>query len=119
MWLNFYEPPCICFKGYDVWMGNTRGNTYSRNHVSFDPCSSCPDFWNFGFDDSGVKDYSAEIDYILDVNSNYEKLHFVGHSMGCTQFVVSKQFYIAGVARCIRNSKLWVQSIFSYKVQIF
>ena len=93
-----HEPPCFCFQGYDVWMGNTRGNTYSRNHVSFDPCSSCPDFWSFGFDDSGVKDYSAEIDYILDVNSNYEKLHFVGHSMGCTQFVVSKQFYIAGAA---------------------
>ena len=70
-------------------MGNTRGNTYSRNHVSFDPCPSCPDFWNFGFDDTGVKDYSAEIDYILEINPDYEKMHFVGHSMGCTQFVVS------------------------------
>ena len=70
-------------------MGNTRGNTYSRNHVSFDPCPSCPDFWNFGFDDTGVKDYSAEIDYILEINADYEKMHFVGHSMGCTQFVVS------------------------------
>ena len=73
-------------------MGNTRGNTYSRNHVSFDPCSSCPDFWNFGFDDTGVKDYSAEIDHILTIATNYEKLHFVGHSMGCTQFVVSNTF---------------------------
>ena len=70
-------------------MGNTRGNTYSRNHVSFDPCPSCPDFWNFGFDDTGVKDYSAEIDHILEINPDYEKMHFVGHSMGCTQFVVS------------------------------
>jgi len=74
--------------GYDVWMGNTRGNTYSRNHVSFDPCPSCPDFWNFGFDDTGVKDYSAEIDHILEINADYEKMHFVGHSMGCTQFVI-------------------------------
>ena len=70
-------------------MGNARGNTYSRNHVSFDPCPSCPEFWNFGFDDTGVKDYSAEIDYILEINADYEKMHFVGHSMGCTQFVVS------------------------------
>ena len=73
--------------GYDVWMGNTRGNTYSRNHVWLDPCSSCPEFWSYGFDDSGVYDYSAEIDHILEV-TGYEKLHFVGHSMGGTQYMV-------------------------------
>ena len=68
-------------------MGNTRGNTYSRNHVTFDPCSTCPDFWNFGFDDSGVFDYKAEVDYILEITSQ-EQIHFVGHSMGTTQFLV-------------------------------
>lgn len=73
--------------GYDVWMGNTRGNTYSKNHVEFDTCSRCEEFWSYCFDDSGVKDYSAEIDYILD-KTGYEKLHFVGHSMGGTQYVV-------------------------------
>ena len=78
--------------GYDVWMGNTRGNTYSRNHTYLDTCSSCPEFWSFGFDDSGNKDYTAEIDYIL-AQTGQEKVHFVGHSMGTTQLMVLYFFY--------------------------
>ena len=74
--------------GYDVWMGNTRGNTYSRNHLTLDTCSKCKEFWSFGFDESGVFDYSAEIDHILSI-TGFEKLRFVGHSMGGTQYMVS------------------------------
>ena len=75
------------YLGYDVWLGNTRGNTYSKNHTYLDTCSSCPEFWSFGFDDSGEKDYSRTIDYILEITGQ-EKVHFVGHSMGTTQMMV-------------------------------
>lgn len=31
--------------GYDVWMGNARGNTYSKQHISISTESN--EFWNF------------------------------------------------------------------------
>lgn len=95
-----YGPPkkslgyLLADAGFDVWMGNTRGNTYSRKHVIFKACSFCDKFWNFGFDDTGIKDLSAEIDFILE-STGFEKIHFVGHSMGGTQYAVSNSYKIS------------------------
>lgn len=33
--------------GYDVWLGNSRGNTYSRQHIHREPDS--PSFWKFRY----------------------------------------------------------------------
>lgn len=35
-------------EGYDVWLGNCRGNTHSRNHISLDPNTNSS-FWKFRF----------------------------------------------------------------------
>lgn len=68
--------------GYDVWMGNSRGNTYSREHVSLTTADT--EYWNFTFDEMGKYDLPAIVDYIL--SETYEtSLHYIGHSQGTTQ----------------------------------
>ncbi|XP_068084386.1 uncharacterized protein [Anabrus simplex] len=72
-------------KGYDVWMGNARGNTYSKRHVNMD--SKNRTFWNFGWHEMGLYDLSASIDHILN-STGYKKIFYVGHSMGNTMAYV-------------------------------
>jgi len=76
--------------GYDVWMGNSRGNSYSRNHTTLEPCSleRCKDFWlGVDWDEGGLQDLTTGIDYALEVTGE-SSLYFGGHSMGCTQYLV-------------------------------
>lgn len=71
--------------GYDVWMGNSRGNRYSKNHTSLN--SDYQEFWDFTFHEMGKYDLPANIDYILS-KTGYEQLHYIGHSQGTAIFWV-------------------------------
>ena len=44
-------------RGFDVWLGNFRGNTYSRNHTTFSPDE--PSFWKFSFDNHALQVFLA------------------------------------------------------------
>lgn len=84
-WVISGEKKALAFiladEGYDVWLGNIRGNTYSRAHVSLCPCDSR--FWNFSFHEMGIYDLPAMISYIT--NTTSQSLHtYIGHSMGTT-----------------------------------
>lgn len=72
-------------EGYDVWMGNSRGNTYSRAHVNL--TTNNMEFWDFSWHEMGVYDVPATIDYILSVTKQ-KKLYYLGHSQGTTSFFV-------------------------------
>jgi elongation factor G len=50
--------------GYDVWLGNSRGNTYSCKHVKYDPWRNEAKFWDFDWMDMGQYDIPASLDYI-------------------------------------------------------
>jgi pimeloyl-ACP methyl ester carboxylesterase len=64
--------------GYDVWLGNTRGNTYSRRtNKGLFPYQA--EFWYFSLDELALIDVPAMIDYVLE-HTGASKLAYVGHS---------------------------------------
>ena len=65
--------------GYDVWMGNVRGNTYSRNHTTTSPKS--PKFWDFSFDEMAAGDLPAMVNYVTETTGR-SKIFYIGHSQG-------------------------------------
>jgi hypothetical protein len=50
--------------GFDVWLGNNRGNSFSRSHQKLDPNTNNK-FWEFSFVELGDFDTPAMIDYVL------------------------------------------------------
>jgi len=76
--------------GYDVWMGNYRGNTYSTNHVSLDPAEY--EFWKFSWDQMGQYDLPSMLGYVLN-HTQASKIQYVGHSMGTTAFMAMSDYH--------------------------
>ncbi|XP_043465854.1 lipase 1-like [Leptopilina heterotoma] len=71
--------------GYDVWMSNSRGNVYSRQHKIYSPRKTA--FWNFSWHEFGIYDSPAVIDYILNKTSEKKVFH-VCVSEGCSELYV-------------------------------
>uniref|UniRef100_A0A5F9C8Z2 Lipase n=1 Tax=Oryctolagus cuniculus TaxID=9986 RepID=A0A5F9C8Z2_RABIT len=67
--------------GYDVWMGNSRGSTWSRKHKYLKTNSK--EFWAFSFDEMAKYDLPASIDFVLK-QTGQEEIFYIGHSQGTT-----------------------------------
>lgn len=72
-------------RGYDVWLGNARGNTYSKQHVNMS--NTDKEFWDFSWHEIGAIDLPTMIDYVLE-QTGVEKVQYIGHSQGTTAFYV-------------------------------
>lgn len=83
--------------GYDVWLGNARGNIYSRNNTRINV--QHPNFWTFSWHEIGAYDLPAMIDYIIGTTGE-TGVHYVGHSQGCTVF------FVMGSSRPEYNAKI-------------
>uniref|UniRef100_A0A0M3INM6 Abhydro_lipase domain-containing protein n=1 Tax=Ascaris lumbricoides TaxID=6252 RepID=A0A0M3INM6_ASCLU len=86
--------------GFDVWMGNTRGNTYSFKHNSL--TRNDREYWKFTFDEVSYYDLEAMIDKVLNV-TRQTHVYYVAHSEGCVLML----------------AKLSIDPIFSSKVAKF
>ncbi|XP_029167696.1 lipase 1-like [Nylanderia fulva] len=84
-WIVLGKGKALADQGYDVWLGNFRGNVYSRAHISLSPSNST--FWDFSYHEMGIYDLPAMITFITNMRS--QSLHaYIGHSMGSTSFYV-------------------------------
>ncbi|GMF46814.1 unnamed protein product [Phytophthora fragariaefolia] len=88
-WVCNYRNQSLAFvladAGYDVWLGNSRGNTYSNEstHYTMDDDA----FWDFSWEDMGLFDLPAMINYVKDTSGRLT-ISYVGHSQGVTQALV-------------------------------
>ncbi|XP_070801223.1 lipase member M-like [Pituophis catenifer annectens] len=72
--------------GYDVWIINNRGTTWSRRHQNL--TIDQEEFWNFSFHEMAIYDIPATINFILH-KTKQDSLYYIGHSQGASMGLIT------------------------------
>lgn len=72
-------------QGYDVWMGNARGNKYSQSHLTKDPKDA--DFWQFSINEFAMIDMPDTIDV------NFKKIYIYIYKYVCFVYLYIYSIY--------------------------
>ncbi|KFQ25747.1 Lipase member M, partial [Mesitornis unicolor] len=67
--------------GYDVWLGNSRGTSWSQRHQHLS--ADQDEFWDFSFHEMAMYDLPAMIDFVLQ-KTGQQQIYYTGHSQGST-----------------------------------
>ena len=86
--------------GYDVWIGNIRGNRYSRGHKTLDINEDDRDFFDFAIEDIAKKDLPEMVQQIMYSQAwtkkrgggTCKKITMIGHSAGAGQMLAALSF---------------------------
>ncbi|KAJ2887772.1 cholesterol esterase [Coemansia asiatica] len=84
-WVNIL-PFRLAEAGYDVWLGNSRGNKYSYKHIKYAPDDAR--FWSFSIDEIANIDVPTTIDFILK-ETGASSLTYIGFSQGTAQMFMA------------------------------
>lgn len=74
-WCNniiFVSAFILADEGFDVWMINFRGTTYSKAHVSLPPWSQNEAYWNFSWHEMAIYDLPATIFHINNITGRIQ-----------------------------------------------
>eukprot|EP00092_Neocalanus_flemingeri_P025080 GFUD01027196.1.p1 GENE.GFUD01027196.1~~GFUD01027196.1.p1 ORF type:complete len:433 (+),score=105.33 GFUD01027196.1:337-1635(+) len=77
-------------QGYDVWMGNYRGNTYSHRHVNKNIDKKT--YWTFTWDEMAEHDLPTMLSHMMEVTGQ-DTFYYIGHSMGTLTYYTACNYH--------------------------
>ncbi|KAF2893340.1 hypothetical protein ILUMI_12833 [Ignelater luminosus] len=92
-------------RGYDVWLGNFRGTTYSRKHTKLKPRER--KYWDFSFHEMAMYDLPAMLHLVSKKTDFRDKIIYVGHSVGTTTAFIYASLLPANASAYVKTFIFW------------